>query len=154
MEEMFCVFLYNVFSQPLIFTLLAASISHFMFFTAAIISSSEIGLPCFFIPPSYSSLSVFHVNVDSKIDLGLPHMRPVTGTNFALAIGSCEKFQPGFGDEKWPKILETSSGAKVEKQSRHGETKILTFAPIILAPATLKAVSLQLNEMLMKEKIQ
>ena len=41
---------------------------------------------------------------------------PVTGTNFAL--GSCEKFQPGFRDEKRPKILATSSGAKVEKQSR------------------------------------
>ena len=79
-------------------------------------------------------------------------MSPVTGTNFAL--GSCEKFQPDFGDEKWPKILGTSSGAKIEKQSRHGETKILTFGPIILALATLKAVSLQLNEMLMKWKIQ
>ena len=39
---------------------------------------------------------------------------PVNGTNFSL--GSCEKFQPG--DEKRSKILGTSSGAKVEKQSR------------------------------------
>ena len=35
---------------------------------------------------------------------------PLTGTNFAL--GSYEKIQPGFRDEKRPKILETSSGAK------------------------------------------
>ena len=41
---------------------------------------------------------------------------PVNGTNFSL--GSCEKFQAGFGDEKRSKILGTSSDAKVEKQSR------------------------------------
>ena len=50
-----------------------------------------------------------------------------------------------------PKILGTSSRAKVEKPSRHGETQqILTLVPII-ASAT---VSLQLNGMLMKWKIQ
>ena len=41
---------------------------------------------------------------------------PDTGTNFTL--GSYEKFQPGFRDEKGPKILSTSSGAKYEKQSK------------------------------------
>ena len=49
------------------------------------------------------------------------HMNPVTGTNFAL--GSYEKFQPGFLDEKRPKILGTSSGAKFEKPSKYGETQ-------------------------------
>ena len=42
----------------------------------------------------------------------------VTGINFAL--GSYEKFQPGFRDEKRSKILVTSSGAKFGKQSKHG----------------------------------
>ena len=42
---------------------------------------------------------------------------PVSGTNFAL--GSYGKFQPGFRDEKRPKILGTSSGAKYEKQSKN-----------------------------------
>ena len=37
----------------------------------------------------------------------------VTGMNFAL--GSYEKFQPGFRDEKRSKILGTSSGAKFRK---------------------------------------
>ena len=45
----------------------------------------------------------------------------VTGKNFAL--GSYEKFQPGFRDEKRSKILGTSSGAKFGKQSKHGETQ-------------------------------
>ena len=50
--------------------------------------------------------------------------------------------------------METSSGAKFEKQSKHGEiTTILTVAPII-ASATLKTVSRQLNGMLMMWKIQ
>ena len=55
------------------------------------------------------------------------HMSPVdrvgsvTGMNFAL--GSYEKFQPGFRDEKRSKILGTSSGAKFGKQSKHGETQ-------------------------------
>ena len=45
---------------------------------------------------------------------------PVTGMKFAL--GSYEKFQPGFRDEKRSKILGTSSVAKFGKQSNHGET--------------------------------
>ena len=76
----------------------------------------------------------------------------VIRTNFAL--GSYEKFQRGFRDEKknkdpgdefWLKIRET-------KQTWRN-TKIITFAPII-ASATLKAVSLQLNGMLMMWKIR
>ena len=56
------------------------------------------------------------------------HAGPVTGMNFALA--SYEKFQPGFRDEKRPKFLGTSSGAKFEKQSKHAwrNTRIITFA--------------------------
>ena len=42
----------------------------------------------------------------------------VTGMNFAL--GSHEKFQPGFRDGKKSKILGTSFGAKFGKQSKHG----------------------------------
>ena len=45
----------------------------------------------------------------------------VTGMNFAL--GSYEKLQPGFRDKKRSKILGTSSGAKIGKQSKHGETQ-------------------------------
>ena len=79
-------------------------------------------------------------------------MSPFTGMNFAL--GSFEKFQPGFRVEKRLKILGTSSGAKFEKQSKHDETqKILTFAPFI-ASATVRAGSLLLNEMLMMWKIR
>ena len=74
----------------------------------------------------------------------------VTGMNFAL--GSYEKFQPGFRDEKRSKILGTSSGAEFGKQ-RHEKIKILTFGPI-LPSVTLKAVSLQLNGMLIMWKIQ
>ena len=64
----------------------------------------------------------------------------LTETNFTL--GSYEKFQPGFRDEKRPK---TSCGAKFEKQANTVEHKIIT--PIIDL-ATLIAVSLQLNGML------
>ena len=46
---------------------------------------------------------------------------PLTGTNFALS--SYEKIQPGFRDEKRPKILGTSFGAKLEKQNKDGETQ-------------------------------
>ena len=48
---------------------------------------------------------------------------PVTRTNFAL--GSYEKFQPGFQDEKRPKILGMSRGAKFEKQSKRDKTQRL-----------------------------
>ena len=44
------------------------------------------------------------------------------GSNFIL--GSYEKFQPGFRDEKRPK---TSCGAKFEKHSLHGETQSYNF---------------------------
>ena len=50
----------------------------------------------------------------------------VTGMNFAL--GSCEKFQPGFRDEKRSKILVTSSGAKFGKQSKQGETQFFLLS--------------------------
>ena len=62
----------------------------------------------------------------------------LTGTNFTL--GSYEKFQPGFRDEKRPK---TSCGAKFEKQIKANTVKhkIITFTPIV-ALATLIAVSL------------
>ena len=66
------------FSPPLIFTLVAASISHFL--TAAIkfscFSSNEIGLRCCFVVFYYyyywlisrsSSFSVFHVNANINI---------------------------------------------------------------------------------------
>ena len=66
----------------------------------------------------------------------------VTGMNFAL--GSYEKFQPSFRDEKTVK----DSGDEIWHQIRETRqtwqnTLILTFAPIITS-ATLKAVSLQL----------
>ena len=66
-----------------------------------------------------------------------------------FALGSFEKFQPGFlrrdkakdpGYEFWHQICWDT------KQTRWN-TKILNFTPII-ASATLKAVSLQLNGML------
>ena len=71
-----------------------------------------------------------------------------TGTNFTL--GSHEKFQPGFRDEKRPK---TSCGAKFEKQANTVKHKIITLTPVIDL-ATLIAISLQLNGMLMMWKIQ
>ena len=45
----------------------------------------------------------------------------LTRLNFAL--GSYEKFQPGFWYEKRPKIVGKSSGAKFEKQSKRGKTQ-------------------------------
>ena len=50
---------------------------------------------------------------------------PVTGNNFTL--GSYEKFQPGFRDEKGPKILATSSGAKYEKQTKKTQKALATL---------------------------
>ena len=46
----------------------------------------------------------------------------ITGTNFAL--GSYEKIHPGFRDEKRPKILGPSFGAKLEKQNKDSETQL------------------------------
>ena len=60
---------------------------------------------------------------------------PVTATYFAL--GSYEKFQPGFWDQKRAKILGTSSGAKFKKRSKRREIQkfwlsrsLLTEIPI------------------------
>ena len=53
-----------------------------------------------------------------------------------------------YGQRSWGRVLAPNSG-----NSKHGETKIITFAPII-ASATLEAVSLQLNGMLMMWEIQ
>ena len=75
----------------------------------------------------------------------------VTGMNFAL--GSYEKFQSGFRDEKRSKTLGTSFGAKFGEQSKHGEHKIFYFRACH-SFITLKAVSLQLKGMLMMCKIQ
>ena len=72
----------------------------------------------------------------------------VTGMNFAL--GSYEKFQPSFRDEKRSKILGTSFGANLGNKANVEKQKIFYFR----ASVTLKAVSLQLNGMLMMCKIQ
>ena len=67
------------------------------------------------------------MKLEIKVNLGPLPMSPVdragsvTGMNFAL--GSYEKFQLSFGDEKRSKILDTSSGAKFRKQSKHSETQ-------------------------------
>ena len=68
--------------------------------------------------------------MDSSLDLLAYrplHMSPVdlagSVTRMNFALGSYEKFQPGFRDEKRPKILGTSSGAKFGKQSKHSETQ-------------------------------
>ena len=45
---------------------------------------------------------------------------PVTGMNFTW--DSYEKFQPGFRDEKRPKILGTSSYSKLRKQTLRVQT--------------------------------
>ena len=109
------------------------------------------------------------------------HMSLVTETNFA--VGSYEKFQPGFRDElkafsspepvvSWSRgrlqIKPSGSGDENELKAndpgdefRHKgtnkadmrNTKIINFAPII-AFATLKAISLQLTGMLMMRKMQ
>ena len=97
--------------------------------------------------------------LQSEPDLGPLHMSPVdragsvTGINFAL--GSYEKFQPGFRDEKRSKILRLRGFWRQiwETKQTWRNTKILTFGPI-LPSVTLKTVSLQLNGMLMMWKIQ
>ena len=66
-----------------------------------------------------------------KYDLGPLHMSPVdragsvTGMNFVL--GSYEKFQPGFRDEKRSKILGTSSGAKFGNKANMPKHKNFNF---------------------------
>ena len=66
------------------------------------------------------SWHICRVVLQQYTDSGLLYMSPVTGMNFAL--GSYEKFQSGFREEKRSKILGTSSGAKFEKHGKHGET--------------------------------
>ena len=78
-----------------------------------------------------------------------PGYRDGTRTNFAL--GSCEKFQPGVRDEK--RQSEDFCREMRERKRTWRNTKIITFVPVI-ALATLVAVSLQLNGMLMMWKIQ
>ena len=83
------------------------------------------------------ALSNLHENVLSDLlssipaqQNTIPYLGPLhvgragslTRTNFTL--GSYEKFQPGFRDDKRPK---TSCGAKFEKQSKHGETQNYNF---------------------------
>ena len=78
-------------------------------------------------------------------------MSLVTETNFAL--GSYEKFQPGFRDELKANDPGDEFWHQGTKKADMRNTKIINFAPII-AFATLKAVSLQLTGMLMMRKIQ
>ena len=90
------------------------------------------------------------------VDLGLLHMSPVdragpdAGTDFTLY--SYQKFQPGFRDEKGQKSWELVLARNSRNEANMVEQKIITFVTII-ALATFKAVSLQLNGMLMKWKI-
>ena len=74
---------------------------------------------------------------------------PVTGINFTM--GSYEKLQPGFRDEKRLKILPGDEFWRqiLETKERWRNTRILTS----IASLTLKAVSLQLNAMLMMWKL-
>ena len=71
-----------------------------------------------------------------------------TGSNFIL--GSYEKFQAGFRDEK---RLKTSCGAKFEKHSLHGERQSYNFRAYY-SLATLIAVSPLPNGIIMVRKIQ
>ena len=79
------------------------------------------------------------------------HMSLVTETNFAL--GSYEKFQPGFGDELKANDPGDEFWHEGTNKADMRNTKIITFAPIITF-ATLKAISLQLTGMLMMRKMQ
>ena len=78
---------------------------------------------------------------------------PVTAERI-FAYGSYEKFQLGFRDQIRPNILATSSGAKCEKASKHGETQKSDNFRALIALAIPMAVSLQFNRMLMMWKIQ
>ena len=57
--------------------------------------------------------------------LGPLHMRPVTGMNFAL--GSYEKFQPGFRNEKRPKILGRVLAPKSTNKANMAKHKNVNF---------------------------
>ena len=76
---------------------------------------------------------------------------PLTWTSFAL--GSYKKIQPGFRDEKRPKILGTSFGAKLEKQNKDGETQPSYYFRAYHCFGNLLAVSLQFNGLPMMWKI-
>ena len=88
---------------------------------------------------------------DSSSLWGPLHMSPVDRDEFRL--GFIWEISAWFPRREKAKDPGTNSGAKFEKQSRHGETKNLTFVPTI-ASATLKAVSPQLNGMFIISKIQ
>ena len=95
-----------------------------------------------------------YIHVHSLQTKGLFTSARLTGLNFAF--GSHEKFQPGFWDEKRPKIVKRRE--EFWRQIRNTRqtwknTNILTFVPII-ALATLEAVSLQWNGMLIMWKIR
>ena len=76
----------------------------------------------------------------------------VTRTNFAL--GSYEKFQPGFRRLKKAKDPRDECRREIRKTKQTWENTIfITFVPTIDL-ATLKAVSLHLNGMLMMWKTQ
>ena len=50
---------------------------------------------------------------------------PLSGTNFQnFTLGSCEKFHPGFRNEKRPK---TGCSSTTEEKSKHGETQSYNF---------------------------
>ena len=76
---------------------------------------------------------------------------------FLRAISNPPGFIRGFWArrKRWEKAEDPGDKFWRErwKQSKHGEKKIITFAPII-AFATLKAISLQLTGMLMMRKMQ
>ena len=90
---------------------------------------------CFFVAKCQACCRLQDINVEivtilfprSQV-LGYLHMSPVdlagplTGSNFTL--GSHEKFQLGFRDQKKPKA---SCSAKFEKQSKHGKTQSYNF---------------------------
>ena len=102
MEEMLNVLLFITFSLPLIFPLVAGSISHFL--TAAIkfscFSSNEIGLLCFFISRS-SCFSVIEsmqkLKLSRKKELALLNccyflsLKVRVAMRFTFEMGGCLK---------------------------------------------------------------
>ena len=60
-----------------------------------------------------------------KFLLGPLHMSPVTGMNFSL--GSYEKFQPGFRNEKRPKILGRVLAPKSTNKANMAKHKNFNF---------------------------
>ena len=76
----------------------------------------------------------------SPVKTVIVNLEEYTGTNFTL--GSYEKFQPGFRDEKRPRRRVVARNSR--NKANRVKHKIITLTPII-ALATLIAVSLQLN---------